>query len=129
MSLENVKAYYEMVTKDQNLQIKIAQVAQSNPKEVVATVIKMADEKGYSFTEAEVKIFAEDLVATMPKNGELSDSELEIVAGGKSAQVKACWGLASFVTMGLGCGVSLLAQDVGKSEWNNNLSGCTLDNA
>jgi predicted ribosomally synthesized peptide with nif11-like leader len=103
MSQENVKAFYEVVKKDQGLQGKITQMAQTNPKEVEAMVIKLAGEKGYQFTADEVKTFAKELAATMPKNGELSDNELEAVAGGKGSSRKGGEAGASIITLGMAC--------------------------
>jgi predicted ribosomally synthesized peptide with nif11-like leader len=119
MSQENVKAFYEVVKKDQGLQGKIAQVAQTSPKEVEATVIKLAGEKGYQFTLDEVKTFAKNLAATMPTNGELSDSELEAVAGGKGGHTKVEWGVCSACAAGIGCAASAIYKAAG--------GGCNLD--
>jgi predicted ribosomally synthesized peptide with nif11-like leader len=113
MSLENVKAFYEVVKKDQGLQGKIAQMAQTNPKEVEATVIKLAGEKGYQFTLDEVKTFAKNLASTMPTNGELSDSELEAVAGGKGGGAKFQWGVISIVSGGTGCAATAAGSAAG----------------
>lgn len=72
MSIESVKTFYELLQSDENLQERIKAAGNS------ATVVQIASEKGYEFTEQELeKAMQETLVKE-----ELSEQELEAVAGG-----------------------------------------------
>lgn len=71
MSQESVKAFYQVLENDQELQERIKAVNNS------ADIVRIASEKGYVFTEQELEIAAQALT-----NEELSEKQLEAVAGG-----------------------------------------------
>lgn len=71
MSKESVSEFFLAVSSDETLQEKLAAATQPE------NFIKIAQEKGYSFTTEE--LFA---VISEQNNGELNDEELNTVAGG-----------------------------------------------
>ena len=99
MAKENIKAFFEALSKDEALQkaLKEKELAYTGAKEdreaVVAEVlIPAAKAAGYDFTAEELKEFDKG----MRPEGELDESELESVAGGLT------WGVC--VMFGLGGG-------------------------
>jgi predicted ribosomally synthesized peptide with nif11-like leader len=82
MSIENARAFYEKVKGDQSLQQKIGELAKETPAETEAIIIKVAGKNGFSFTLEEMKAVMKELTKNAPNHGELSDAELEAVAGG-----------------------------------------------
>jgi predicted ribosomally synthesized peptide with nif11-like leader len=82
MSKESVSEFFLAVSSDETLQEKLAAATQPE------NFIKIAQEKGYSFTTEE--LFA---VISEQNNGELNDEELNTVAGGKAPGKAApcCW--------------------------------------
>ena len=85
MAKENVKAFYEALSKDEAMQqaVKAKELAYTGKKEdreAVAEeiVIPVAKEAGYEFTLEELREFEEGLRPA----GELDEDELEAVSGG-----------------------------------------------
>ncbi|NOZ23319.1 MAG: Nif11-like leader peptide family natural product precursor, partial [Planctomycetes bacterium] len=81
MSVENMKAFFEKVEGDEALQAKVkALIDKHEPKSdaAAAELVKIASEAGYDFST--------DHVAQAQKaaKGELSEGDLEKVAGGYS---------------------------------------------
>ncbi len=91
MSVENVKKFYEAVVQDKTIQQRFSELNQKYQGVAVDAakadaimeqeLLPVAKELGYEFTLAEVKTYGEEMQQTKT-NGELSDSELEAVAGG-----------------------------------------------
>ena len=85
MAVENVKAFFEVLSKDEAIQqaLKAKEAAYTGSKEdrdavVEAILLPVAKEAGYEFTLEELKKFAK----SMWPEGELDEAELEAVAGG-----------------------------------------------
>jgi predicted ribosomally synthesized peptide with nif11-like leader len=112
MSIENAKAFYEKVSADDGLRQKIGQLAKENPKGIEAAIIKTAEENGFVFTEEEMKAFIDEKAKIINSNGELSDNELEAVAGGG----KGDWILTSISTLGIMCAASAMQTYVQHSQ-------------
>ncbi|MBR8836650.1 MAG: Nif11-like leader peptide family natural product precursor [Stigonema ocellatum SAG 48.90 = DSM 106950] len=72
MSKQAVREFYKVFQSDEALEERIKST------DSTASVIKIAAEKGYEFTELELEAFMQESVAS----GELSEEELEVVAGG-----------------------------------------------
>ena len=79
MSIEAVKEFYELLQSDETLQERVKAADDS------ATVVQIASEKGYEFTEQELERAMQEAIV----EGELSQEELEAVAGaGDKVKVK-----------------------------------------
>jgi predicted ribosomally synthesized peptide with nif11-like leader len=111
MSIENARAFYEKVKGDQSLQQKIGQLAKEKPAEMEAIIVKVAEGNGFQFTLKEMRDFMEELTKNAPNSGELSDAELEAVAGGLD---KLDWIGGSLMTLGIGCIASAISTDCKK---------------
>ena len=80
---ENLTKFYEAVVQDPNLQQQI--FTTPDQASLVSTALKLGKEKGYDFTEQEVEDWL--TVSThQSSSDELSDEDLELIAGGKSAK-------------------------------------------
>jgi predicted ribosomally synthesized peptide with nif11-like leader len=85
MAKENVKAFFEALTKEGSIQkaLKEKELVYTGAKDdrnaiVKEVLIPVAEAAGYTFTVDELKEFEQDMQA----KGELSEDELEAVAGG-----------------------------------------------
>lgn len=94
--MSNMKELYEKVAADSALQAKFNEImsaAEKDGKESTeAKLIAFAKEAGYAVTADEMKAYLE-------RQGELTDSELDLVAGGKGLGIT-----LSVITVGVGCG-------------------------
>ena len=115
MSMENARRFYEKVSADKGLQQKIGELIKKDPKKIGAVIIKTAKENGFEFTEAEMKAYIAEKAKTVKPNQELSDSQLESVAGGG----KTDWVVESIASVGASCAASATFREVA--------GGCTLD--
>ena len=85
MAKENIKAFFEALSKDETIQkaMKEKELGYTGSKEdreavIKAVLIPVAEEAGYTFTLEELK----ELEKGMREEGELAENELESVAGG-----------------------------------------------
>ena len=96
MSVENVKKFYEALVQDKMIQQRFNELNQKYQGVTVdATkadaileqdLLPLAKELGYEFTLAEIKAYGEEMKqAHMPQ--ELSDAELQAVAGGGASLI------------------------------------------
>ena len=100
MAKENIKAFFEALSKDEALQkaLKEKELAYTGKKEdreavINEVLIPVAEEAGYAFTLDELKEFEKG----MRPEGELDESELEAIAGGVEV-----WGACVVVGVGYG---------------------------
>ncbi|THF49683.1 Nif11-like leader peptide family RiPP precursor [Allorhizobium terrae] len=75
MSMEAMKAFYNKVQNEPALKQEAEQAVQEGP----AALVTLAAREGFQFTEEEV---AAELAALAAGEHELSDSDLDLVAGG-----------------------------------------------
>jgi predicted ribosomally synthesized peptide with nif11-like leader len=108
MSIENAKAFYEKVKANPSLFNQIGQTVNQNPGDAEAAIIKIAAEQKYNLTVDEMRAFFKAEAQKHSAGGELSDDELESVAGG--AKGDAGWYIESIGTLGLACIGSAVAQ-------------------
>lgn len=105
MSVENVKMFYEAVSKDEDLKqkfVELSQKYQGQPMdEAKATslmeqeALPLAKQMGYSFTMHDLKTYEQDM--KQAKNGcEVSDEEMQAVVGGHMM----CWMIGNGTTGG-----------------------------
>ena len=71
---ENMKKFMELVSKDENLKQKLQSFSDMEPADAISAGIALAKEFGIELTEADFDRKKSD--------GELSDDELDAVAGG-----------------------------------------------
>ncbi|BAZ52081.1 hypothetical protein NIES4103_47400 [Nostoc sp. NIES-4103] len=99
MSKENLEQFYILVQNSEELQQQLGAIQDSQIFN--ETAVRLGQENGYSFTADEVDAFLNEKI--QQNNAELSDRELEAVAGGKSrcpigtrftfcVLVSSCWG-------------------------------------
>ena len=84
MSQEKVKAFFEKIEEDENLNDSYKSIVKGmadsklDEENAMKEVVQFASQNGYEFTSEDLKIVAKDM---MP-SGELSDEQLENVSGG-----------------------------------------------
>ncbi|MBW4562721.1 MAG: Nif11-like leader peptide family natural product precursor [Mojavia pulchra JT2-VF2] len=98
MSKQNVEQFYIVVENNQQLQEQLGQA--DNPQSFYDMAARLGQENGYSFTAQEAEDFTNQRV--QQGNAELSDQNLEAVAGGRSCPmdtrftfcvfISSCWG-------------------------------------
>jgi predicted ribosomally synthesized peptide with nif11-like leader len=85
--MEKMKELYDKVAKDSALQIKFAEIMKAAEKagseETEIKLVAFAKEEGYELTIDEIRDFFSKLEPR--KEGTLSEEELDLVAGGKTA--------------------------------------------
>jgi predicted ribosomally synthesized peptide with nif11-like leader len=81
MSQAHAQKYYELVAKDPALLESLAEGTNSSD-EFLARVVAAAKQQGLEFTVEEAKTYLES-AGNEKADGELSDQQLEAVAGGK----------------------------------------------
>ncbi len=95
--MEKMKELYEKVSRDENLQAKfygIIELTQtSGPEETLKKLLAFAKESGYDVEPAEMQEFFMSMAET---DKELSEEELEMVAGGKG---KKKWAFIAAITL------------------------------
>lgn len=105
MSQKNVEEFFKKVEANENLREQykalLKDLSQSDEESAMKEVIEFAAVNGYAFTVEEMKLVGEDM-----QSGELSDDQLEAVAGGGS------WGWV-FSLIGTGEGGSFYCFFVG----------------
>lgn len=103
--MSQMKALYEKVSKDQSLQQKFIDImrgTEADGKEVVSEkLLAFAKEAGYTVTMEEMNAYFKEL--TMQEKAELSESELDMVAGGKMTGRGIINIINSAATLVIGC--------------------------
>jgi len=101
-----LKEFYQKVATDPSLQKELMEaVGAAAEEEKTEAFLAFGKKYGVEATEEEVKEF----FAAMQAEGELSDDELDAVAGGKvDGQMVGI----SVVTFGLGCAIGSIAMEV-----------------
>lgn len=101
--MSQMKELYEKVAKDGSLQAKFNAIingAEQAGKEATnQALLAFAKEEGFDVSLEEMQEFFQSL--SKPKEGELSELELDMVAGGKSTEEK----VLSFATLNIGCNI------------------------
>ena len=82
MSTDNIRIFLQRVAEDAALQEQIKALAGQDAAQAEAAVMKLAAEQGLPFTAEELQAFAAEEAKDATERGDLSDSELEQVAGG-----------------------------------------------
>jgi len=82
MSKENIKLFAARLSGDEELQQRMKELIGEGSRDMRAGIVHLARERGFAFTEDEMEEFAREQAAANVNDGELSDSQLEAVAGG-----------------------------------------------
>lgn len=84
--MSQMNQLYEKVAHDNRLQLKVVKIIENHDhlsrEGVRQRLVAFADEIGFKVTEDEIRNFFNEM--TEPRDGELSDADLEMVAGGKN---------------------------------------------
>lgn len=88
MSMEAMQAFYKKVKNEDALR----QEAEKAVVQGAAAVVALAAREGFEFSEEEVAV---ELATLAAAESELSDSELDLVAGGIPPMPKGKWSLGS----------------------------------
>jgi len=87
MSKESVKQMFGKMEKDAALKAKYAEIMQSHLKEtekaLAAKLVEMGKSSGFAFSNEDLLAARAELLDKTNSNKELSDNDLENVAGGK----------------------------------------------
>lgn len=85
--METMKKLYETVAGDSGLQSKFSEIMEQyhkgKPEDLKEKLLAFSKEAGYAVSYEEIKNFFENL--SDQKTGQLSESELDAVAGGKNS--------------------------------------------
>lgn len=122
MSVEHIEKFYEIIENDDALLQKLADGAESQDQ-FFDRAVEMAQARGLSFTKQEAFDWAQAQLQ-QSDDGELSDMQLESVAGGKSSSktaktlgtiggVAAVVGGAALCATGVGVGAGAALATVG----------------
>jgi len=91
MSVDNVKNFYAKVNEDESLQQQLIELARTSAEESMQALIQLANEQGFSFDNNDLEAFFAETAKNLSPTGELSEAELDAVAGGNTP----AWILAS----------------------------------
>ena len=104
--MEKAKQFYEALAYDAGMKERAAKLAETGgeqPDKAAATaaILAFAKAEGYDFTAEELAAYAETL--PKPQAGtELTDDELNAVAGGAEGYLTRCWDELCFCVVGGG---------------------------
>ena len=102
--MSKMNELYEKVAGDNKLQVKFSEIMKdadtAGEEATKEKLIAFAKEAGYDVTAMEMQEFFKELAES--KKGELSDVELDQVAGGKSSQ-EITRVVCSVIGLGFGC--------------------------
>lgn len=79
MSKENVKLFLNKLNEDQKLQEQLARLTTKYQEELANKIIEIGAENGYEFGKEDMDQFTKE---RLMESGELSEAEMEAVAGG-----------------------------------------------
>ncbi|HAX79348.1 MAG TPA: Nif11-like leader peptide family natural product precursor [Cyanobacteria bacterium UBA11372] len=83
MSSAILNQFVQDISQDTNLQQQLQEA--TNRESLVNKMVELGNEKGYSFTPSETEEWLESMANQSGASGELSEEQLEAVAGGASA--------------------------------------------
>jgi len=86
MSAEVVKAFIGKVTEDEDLQTKLQSI-DDDGEDALGQIIGIASEAGFSFEAEDYQTVVHEMAKVRHAAGELSDEDLEAVAGGRDTLI------------------------------------------
>jgi len=88
------QSFYQKIQTDPSLQAELQNIQAANPDggdAAIKGLIALAKKQGFKVTEADMKSFIKSEAEAQSKSGaELSDDQLEAVAGGKGVNIRLC---------------------------------------
>lgn len=114
--MTQMKELYEKVATDADLQKKFGEILSEGEKAgkeaTEDKLLAFAKDAGYSLSIAEMQEFFKELEKN--QKGELSDLELDMVAGGKSE--RGSWHIVeSVLTLGISCAIGSASEEIVRS--------------
>ena len=120
--MSKMNELYEKVAGDNKLQVKFSEIMKdadtAGEEATKEKLIAFAKEAGYDVTAMEMQEFFKELAES--KKGELSDVELDQVAGGKSSRGTAMV-VGSVLSLGFGCAVASVGANMTREGGCNEL--------
>src|SRR5690625_4963202 len=109
MSLKDVKLFFEKVQEDETIQNKLKSMQIDHQEKMHENIVKLGAELGYDFDKEDMLNFVKERISTDQTNDELSDDQLDAVAGGSPA----AWGIFSAITFAIACIASGIDKEIG----------------
>ena len=81
MSKESLKQFLTKLSQDESLQASLNQAP--DQESYINLAVQLGEQEGYSFTVEELEEELANFTQTVPNEGELSEQELEAIAGGR----------------------------------------------
>ena len=120
---QNIRELYDKVAADAGLQQKLGEILKSAEKQgkdaTESKLVEFAREAGYEITIGEMKEFFDQ--QRKETQGQLSDAELDLVAGGKKGDGMI---LASVLSAGLACAVVSAWGELMTLQFQGTWDGC-----
>jgi len=114
MSKDSVKQMFGKMEKDAQLQKKYAELIQAHQKEaekaLADKLVELGKTSGFAFSKEELLAARAEFIDNKNSNRELSDSDLENVAGGIAVKYDAI--KISIFTLGIGCIVTSVDNEI-----------------
>ena len=110
MSIEAVNQFLEKVAQDSKIQEELAQAMQAEDDR--QAVVELGAKHGFEFTGEELMTEVEKRQQAAIDSGELSEEELEAVAGGACSPLFVKTAVATIIATG-----SLTAAAISKAKW------------
>lgn len=115
--MSQMNELYEKVSQDTTLQEKFNKIMQdeeeAGEQKTGERLVAFAQEAGFSVNLEEIQGYFKDLVEK--KDGQLSDVELDMVAGGKST-IGGLGIACTVVTVGIGCAAASLIEEANHAD-------------
>jgi predicted ribosomally synthesized peptide with nif11-like leader len=110
MSKEKLQAFAEAVSKSEELQKQLAEIQVKIAKSTAEKVAKLSESAGTPFT-------AEEYLQSVAESSEqMSNEQLQTVAGGWGNPASVGFAIGSIITLGIGCLLTAIASAQNPSE-------------
>jgi predicted ribosomally synthesized peptide with nif11-like leader len=84
MSANTVRAFWQKANQDAALQAQLKTLAGRNQQAITAAVVQIAAAAGFAFSAADYEVALKEELARRHAAGELSEQQIEQVAGGNT---------------------------------------------
>ena len=108
MSKDSVKKMFGKIEKDADLRKKYTEIINAHnngtEKDLAAKLIELGKTSGFAFSKDDLNVARAEIMDAFNSNGELSDDDLDKVAGG--GEQKALAIATSVISLGIACAVA-----------------------